>query len=75
MSGSQSVLRLVGKSPDQLFARLQNQKSLVVQPVPPPSDRELREFYRETGSIPGLESDEYRNRARPDAARWAKYLG
>ena len=75
VSGSQSVLRLVGKSPDQLFTRLQDQKSLVIQPVPVPSDRELREFYRDSGGIPGLESEDERNRARPDAARWAKYLG
>jgi len=75
VSGSQSVLRLVGKSPDQLFSRLQDQKSFVVQPVPAPSDHELREFYRGSGSIPGLESEDERNRARPDAARWAKYLG
>jgi very-short-patch-repair endonuclease len=75
VSGSQSVLRLVGKSPDQLFSRLQDQKSFVAQPVPVPSDRELREFYRESGGIPGLENEDERSRARPDAARWAKYLG
>lgn len=75
VSGSQSVLRFVDKSPDQLFARLQDQKNLVVQPVPAPSGRELRDFYRETDRIPGLESEDERNRARPDAARWAKYLG
>jgi very-short-patch-repair endonuclease len=75
VSGSQSVLRLVGKSPNQLFARLQDQKNFIVQPVSAPSERELRDFYREPGSIPGLESENERNRARPDAARWAKYLG
>ena len=75
VSGSQSVLRFVGKSPDQLFSRLQDQKSFVVQPVPVPSDREIREFYRESDRIPGLESEDERNRARLDAPRWAKYLG
>jgi hypothetical protein len=75
VSGSQSVLRFVGKSPDQLYTRLQDHKSFAVQPVPAPSDRELREFYRDPGSIPGLESEDDRNRARPDPARWAKSLG
>ena len=75
VSGSQSVLRFVGKPPNQLFARLQDQKSLTVQPVPSPSERELRDFYHEPGIVPGLESDNTRSLARPDAARWAKYLG
>ena len=42
VSGSHSVLRFVGKSPDQLFARLQNQKSLVIQPVPASLQRRVR---------------------------------
>jgi hypothetical protein len=75
ISGSQSVLRFVDKPPDQLFTRLQDHKSFIVQPVPAPSDRDLRDFYRETGGIPGLEGEDERTRARPDAARWAKYLG
>jgi hypothetical protein len=75
VSGSQSVLRFVGKSPDQLFTRLQDHKSFVVQAAPAPSDPDLREFYRESGSVPGLENEDERNHARPDAARWAKYLG
>jgi uncharacterized protein DUF4011 len=75
ISGSQSVLLFVGKSPNQLFARLQDQKNFIFQPVPAPTERELRDFYREPGSVPGLEGDDARNRTRPEAARWAKYLG
>lgn len=75
ISGSQSVLRFVDKYPNQFFTRLQDQKSFIVQPVPPPTERELRDFYRGADSIPGLEGDNERNRARPDPARWAKYLG
>jgi very-short-patch-repair endonuclease len=75
VSGSQSVLRFVGKSPDQLFSRLQDQKTFIIEPVPAPSDREIREFYHEGGALPGLESEDERNRVRPDAPRWARYLG
>jgi very-short-patch-repair endonuclease len=75
VSGSQSVLRFIGKSPNQIFARLQEQKGFIVQPVPAPSERDLHDFYHEPGGIPGLESEDARNRARPDPARWAKYLG
>jgi hypothetical protein len=74
-AGSQSVLRFVGKQPDQVFARLWDQKSFYVEPVPEPTTGELADFYREPGGIPGLESDDARNRNRPDPARWAKYRG
>jgi hypothetical protein len=52
VSGSQSALRFVGKPLDQLFSRLRDNKSLVVEPVPAPSDRELRQFYSGAGNIP-----------------------
>jgi hypothetical protein len=74
-SGSQSVLRFVGKPPDQIFARLRDQKSFYVEPIPEPTTKELADLYREPGGIPGLESDDARNRSRPDPARWAKYRG
>ena len=74
-AGSRSVLRFVGKPPDQVFARLRDQKSFYVQPVPEPTTKDLVDFYREPGGIPGLESDDARNRSRPDPARWAKYRG
>jgi hypothetical protein len=74
-SGTQSVLRFVGKPPDKIFSRLLDQKRFSVQPVPEPTSRELADLYREPGGIPGLESDDARNRSRPDPARWAKYIG
>ena len=74
-TGSQSALRFVGKPPDLLFSRLRDQKSYYAEPIPEPTARELDAFHREGGQIPGLESDETRSRARPDPARWAKYLG
>jgi len=74
-AGSQSVLRFIGKPPDQVFARLRDLKSLYVEPAPEPTTRELVDFYRDPGGIPGLESDDARNRSRPDSARWAKYRG
>jgi very-short-patch-repair endonuclease len=73
-AGTQSVLRFVGKPPNKIFTRLRDQKSFYVQPVPEPTPRELADFYREPGGIPGLESDDARNRSRPDPARWAKYI-
>jgi very-short-patch-repair endonuclease len=74
-SGSQSVLRLVGKTPDFLFSRLHEQKYFYFEPVPEPTRAELDRFYHEPGNIPGLESEEARNRTRPDAPRWARHLG
>jgi hypothetical protein len=75
VSGSQSALRFVGKPLDQLFTRLRDQKSLIVEPVPPPSDRDLRQFYSGAGNIPGLQSEDARNLSKPDPERWARYLG
>jgi Protein of unknown function (DUF4011) len=74
-AGTQSVLRFVGKPPNKIFTRLRDQKGFYVQPVPEPTPRELADFYREPGGIPGLEGDDARNRSRPDPARWAKYSG
>ena len=50
-------------------------RKVFIEPVPEPTTRELADFYREPGGIPGLESDDARNRNRPDPARWAKYRG
>jgi hypothetical protein len=69
-TGSQSVLRFVGKQPDQVFARLWDQKSFYVEPVPEPTTRELADFYREPGGIPGLESAATRNQNIPDPTPW-----
>lgn len=75
VTGSQSVLRLVGKTPDFLFSRLHEQRFFTFEPVPEPTQAELDRFYHEPGEIPGLASEDARNRARPDAPRWARHLG
>ncbi|MGH7098647.1 MAG: DUF4011 domain-containing protein, partial [Stellaceae bacterium] len=82
--GSQSVLRLVGKTPDFLFSRLHEQKFFAFEPVPEPASRELDRFYQKQGELPGLESgspcaetpnEDARTRRPPDAVCWAGHLG
>ena len=75
VSGVPSILKVVGEPLNRLFARLQEQKPLTFEPVPVPSEREIRAFYRGSGAISLGESEDERSRTRPDAARWAEQQG
>jgi very-short-patch-repair endonuclease len=74
-TGSQSALRLVGTPLETLFDQISEQKSIRIEAVLPPTERQLSHYYAQSGTTPGLETDAARARLRPDAARWAKYLG
>jgi hypothetical protein len=69
--GDAVVLRLVGEPPNRLFARAQEQRPLTFEPVPAPSEREIRAFFRDNAAP----SQEPVGDARPDAARWARQQG
>src|SRR5512134_2147133 len=69
-----NCLRAVDELPDQLYRRLYDGKKLFFEAVPPPLERELKEYNALDKGVPragpaasGLE--------RPPAAEWAQRLG
>lgn len=69
-----NCLRAVDELPDQLYRRLYDGKKLFFEAVPPPSEREIRQYDALDNGVPraGLTTP---NLERPPAAEWAQHLG
>jgi SpoU rRNA methylase family enzyme len=69
-----SCLRVADELPGHLFSTMMNGQTLVFEPVPEPTPRELEAYHRPPpDQVP--RANEARDLRKPDAPTWAKRLG